>query len=126
MKLWTLDFGLWTQPTFAAGFEQIKSAEDIRRDEIARPGDGTVHMGFRREVHDVRDAVLFDNPQRGRLVTQINLLKNIFRMLGDRLQIFQSSRVSQAVEVDELGDFRIVNDVLDEIRADEARAAGNE
>jgi hypothetical protein len=46
-------------------------------------------------------------------------------MLGNLLQIFQPPGVSQAVEVDELRDLAVVNDVMDEIRADEARAAGD-
>ena len=83
-------------------------------------------MRFRREVHDVRDGVLLDNFERRRLVAQIHLLKNIFRMLGNLLQIFQPPGISQAVEVDELCDLRVVNDVLDEIGADKARAAGDE
>ena len=47
-------------------------------------------------------------------------------MLGNFFQIFQMPGVSQAVQIDELGDARIVNDVMNEIRADEARAAGDE
>ena len=83
-------------------------------------------MRFRREVHDVRDGVLLDDLQRRRLVAQIHFLKNVFRMLGNFLQILQAPGVSQAVEIDELRDARVVNDVMDEIRADEARAASNE
>ena len=48
-------------PESAARFEQIERADDVRGNEIARPGNGTVHMRFRREVHDVRDGVLFDD-----------------------------------------------------------------
>ena len=93
--------------------------------EIARPGDGTVHMRFRRQVHDVGDGVLLHDPQRRRLVAQIHLFKNVFRMLGNFFQIRQMARVSQAIQIDQLADARIVNDVMDEIRADEARAAGD-
>jgi hypothetical protein len=123
MKPWTLDFGLWTQPTFATGFEQIERADNVRLNEIAWPGDGTVHVRFRREVHDVRDGVFFHDPQRRRLVAQIRFLKNVFWMAGNFFQIRQMPGVSEAVEIDQFGDARIVNDVMDEIRADEASAA---
>src|ERR1035441_8487997 len=114
------------EPASAAGFEQIERAEDVGRDEIARPGDGTVHMRFRREVHDVRDGVVLHDLQRRRLVAQIHLCENVFWMRGNFLQILQAPGVSQAVEIDELCDARVVNDVMDKIRADEARAASNE
>ena len=74
----------------------------------------------------MRDGVLLDDLQRGRLVAQIHLCENVFWMGGNFLQILQAPGVSQAVEIDELRDARVVNDVMDEIRADEARAASNE
>ena len=50
----------------AAGFQQIERADDVGVDEIARPGDGAVHMRFRRQVHDMGDGVLLHDPQRRR------------------------------------------------------------
>ncbi len=91
-------------PTAAARLQQIERAIDVRGDEIARPGDGPVHVRFRREVHDVRDGVLLDHPQRFGLVAQIHLLKNVFRMARDILQIFQTPGVSETVQIDEPGD----------------------
>src|ERR1035437_9636555 len=112
-------------PKSTAGFEQIKRANDVRGDEIARPGDGTIHMRFRREVHDMRNAVLLDDTQRGGLVAQIHLLKNVFLMAGNFFEVRQMSGVSEAIEIDQLRDVRLINDVMDKIRADEARAAGD-
>ena len=89
----------------AAGFQQIESADDVRVDEIARPGDGTVHVRFRRQVHDVRDGVLLDDAQRGGLVAQIHFLENVFRMPGNFFQIGQMPGVSQAIQIDQLRDF---------------------
>ena len=74
----------------------------------------------------MRDAMLLHHAQGGRLVAQIHRLKNVFRMAGDRLQILPMAGVGEAVEIDELGDLRIVNDALNQIGADEARAAGDE
>src|ERR1035437_8681938 len=112
-------------PKSTTSLKQIKRADDVRGDEIARPGDGTIHMRFRRKVHDVRDAVLLDDAQRGNLVAQIHLLENVFLMAGNFFEVRQMSGVSEAVEIDQLRDVRLINDVMDKIRADEARAAGD-
>src|ERR1035437_2505069 len=112
-------------PKSTAGFEQIKRANDVRGDEIARPGDGTIHMRFRRKVHDVRNAVLLDDAQRGNLVAQIYLLENVFLMAGNFFEVRQMSGISEAVEIDQLRNARLVNDVMDQIRADKTRAAGD-
>ena len=47
-------------------------------------------------------------------------------MARNLFQIFQPPGVSQAVQVDELGDARVVNDVMNQVGADKARAAGDE
>ena len=108
--------GFWIcKPAGAAGFEQIKCADDIRVDEIARTGDGTVHVRFRREMHDVRDGVLFNDTPHGSFVAQVHFLKNIFRVFGNLFQIFKVPGVGEAIEIDEFGDLRAVNDVVNQI-----------
>ncbi len=52
--------------------------------------------------------------------------KMYFGMRGNFLQVFQPSRISQTVEVDELRDAPVVNNVVNQVGADEARAAGNQ
>ena len=113
-------------PKRPAGFEQIEGADDVGGDEITRPGDGTIHVRFRREVHDVRDGVLLNDPQCRSLVAQIHLLENEFRMTGRLFQIFLPPGVSQAIQVDKSFDLWTVNDVMDEIGADEAGAASDD
>ena len=81
-------------------------------------------MRFRREMHDVGDGVLFDDAHHGGLVAQVHLLKNIFRVFGNLFQIFRMPRVGEAIEIDKSFDLRTVNDVVDQVGADEARAAG--
>src|SRR5208282_2334001 len=44
----------------------------------------------------------------------------------NRFQIFQVPGISETIEIDEFGDLRTVNDVMDEIGADEAGTASNE
>ncbi len=46
-------------------------------------------------------------------------------MFGNGFKVRQMPGVSEAVEIDQLGDARIVNDMVNEIRADETRAAGD-
>ena len=83
-------------------------------------------MRFGGEMHDVGDGVLLDHAQGRNLVPQIHLLENILGMFGNVFEVGQMSGVGEAVEVDELGDSRIVHDVLDQVRADEASAARDE
>ena len=93
----------------ATGFEQVEGADDVGVNEIARAGDGPVHVRFRRQVHDVRDGVLFDNAHHGGLVAQVHLLKNVFRVFGNLFQIFQVSGISEAIEIDEFGAYGVVS-----------------
>src|SRR5437588_2962039 len=44
-------------------------------------------------------------------------------MLGDTFEIFKAACVGQAIEVDQFGDLRPANDMVDEIGADKASAA---
>ena len=115
-----------SRPRRAAGFEQMKRADDVRVDEIARPGDGTVHMRFGGEMQDVGDGVLFDDAPHGGLVAQINALENIFGMTRDRFDVGGVASVSEAVQVDQARDLRALDDLMDDVRADEAGAAGEQ
>ncbi len=83
-------------------------------------------MRLRRQVHDVGDGVPLHHLQRGALIAQIHLLKNIFRMPGNRFQVGEVPRIGQAIEVDQFEHPHIVDDMLDQVRADKARAAGDE
>jgi hypothetical protein len=76
-------------------------------------------------VHDVRDFVLLDDAQNGGFVAQIHFFKNVFGMARNFFQIFQMAGISKAIQIDQPRDFRPVNDVMDQVRADEARAAGD-
>jgi hypothetical protein len=77
-------------------------------------------------MHDVRDGVLFNDTPYGGFVAQVHFLKNVFWVLGNLFQIFQVPGISEAIEIDEFGDLRAVNDVVNQIRSDKARAAGDQ
>jgi hypothetical protein len=60
------------------------------------------------------------------LVAQVNLFEAILRMRAHRFEIGEVAGVGETVEVDESFDFGPVNDVLNEVGADEAGTAGDE
>ena len=121
MKFFAFKFSV---PEAAAGFQQVERAHDVGGDEIARPRDGPIHVRFRREMHDVRNGVFLDHLERCRLVPQVHFLQDVFWMTRDLFQVLQPARVSQAVQVDELRDPRIVNDMMNQVGANEACTAG--
>lgn len=83
-------------------------------------------MRLRRQMHHMRDGVLLHDAKHLGFVAQINLFKGVFGMLRHRFQIRQMPGIGQAVKVDQLGDLRPINDLLNKIRADEAGTAGDE
>ena len=71
-------------------------------------------------MHDVRDDVFLNDFDDGGLVAQIHFLKSVFRMAGNLGEVFEMTGVSQAIEIDESLHLRPVDDVLEDIRADES------
>ena len=63
--------------------------------------------------------------EHGALVAQVHLLEDILGVPGDAFEVLQPPGVGQAVEIDQLADLRPVNDVMDEIGADEAGPASD-
>ncbi len=114
------------QPTGAAGFQEIESADDVRLDKIAGTGDGTIHMRFGCQMHDVRDAMLLDNLKDCALLPQIRFLENILWMSIEASEVFQMSGIGQAIKVNKPGNLRFLKDVPNQVRADEAGAPGNQ
>ena len=126
VEFWIADFGFRIEPQLAAGFEQVEGADDVGADEIAGAGDGAIDMGFGGEMQHVADGVFFHDLHDGGFVAQINIFKSVFRMVRDARDVFQMTGVGQAIEVDEAFDLRAINDVMDQVRSDKARAAGDE
>ena len=80
-------------------------------------------MRFRCQMHHVSDCVLLDYAQDRRFIAQVHFLKDIFGTLRDPLQVGGMPGVSKAIQIYQPFDFRALNDVLDQIRADESCAA---
>ena len=102
-----------SQPIFTAGFEQVEGADDVGGDEIRRAADGTIYVRFRCEVENVRDFMFDEDSADGREITQVHFLKDVFRVVIDSGEIREVTRVGEAIEVDEPGYRRLVNDVAD-------------
>ena len=113
------------QPKVTARLQQVECANNIRLDKIAGASDRTVHMRFRREVQNMGDGVLLDHFQNRGFVAEIDFFEHVFRMAGDRFEVREMPGISQGVQVDQFFNLRAINDVLDQIRSDEACSASN-
>jgi hypothetical protein len=119
------DCGLRIEPETAAGFQKVEGADDVGLDEIAGAGDGAVNVGFGGEMQNMGDAVFLDQREDGGLVAKVGFFEGVFGMMGDAFEILQMARVRQAIQIDQTPDFRAVNDVMDEVGADETGAASD-
>jgi hypothetical protein len=117
---------LLAEPEKATGFEQVESANDVGLDEVAGAADRTVHVRFSRQMENVRDAVFLEDAENRRFIAQVHFFKGILGMLFDGLKVRKMAGVGQAIQIDQSLNFGPVNNVMNEIRADEARAAGDE
>ena len=109
-----------------AGFQQVEGADDVGGDEVGRTADGTVDVGFRREVEDVRDVVLADDADNLGLVAEVDLLEAVAGIGFQAADVGGMTGVGEAVEIDECRDPGLVDELADEVGADEAAAAGDE
>jgi hypothetical protein len=64
-----------------------------------------------------------DNLDNGWLISKINFLKDILWVLVHAMEVNEMTGVGEAIEVDHPLDFWPADDVVDQIRADEAGAA---
>ena len=60
------------------------------------------------------------------LVAQIDSFKDVLGVLRDRFEVNEVAGVGQAIEVDQGLDLWAVDEVLDDVRADESRPAGHQ
>ena len=112
------------KPGGAAGFEEVEGAVDVGGDEVAGAGDAAIDVGLCGEVHDVGDVMLADDAEDFVLVPQIDFFENVARMdVMNAGEVFEMAGIGEAVEIDEPGDLRPVDDVANEIGADESGAA---
>ena len=69
-------------------------------------------MRLSRQVHDMGDAVPLHDVEDAVLIPQVHLLEYILGMLCHTREVLEASGVGQTIEVDQLGDLRTINDVM--------------
>ena len=101
----------------------MEGPDDVGLDEIVRPGDGTIDMGFRRQVQHMGDGVPLHHGINGVFVPQVRLFENIFGMAVQPRQIFQMARIGQAIHIDQPLDLGLVNNMKDQVRSNKTGSA---
>ena len=74
-------------------------------------------------MQHMTDSVGLHHALHCRFVPQIDSLKDVLRMFFDARQINQVTSVGQAIQIDDALDFRPLDDMPNDIRANESSAA---
>src|SRR5881394_1528778 len=83
-------------------------------------------MALGREVQDVGDAMPRDHGVDSQLVAQVHLFEAILRMRRNSPQVGGIGGVGKAIEIHEHGELGAIDDLLNQVRADESAASGDE
>ena len=114
------------RPKLAAGFQQIEGAFDVGVHKGARPCDRAIHVALGRKMHHDFGLVAGKHgPQRGE-IAQVGPFKGVVGQAGHWVQAAQIGGVGQRVQVDELVLGVARHQEIEEVRADEAGAAGDQ
>lgn len=116
----------WTQSPVVAecGLEKVIGAEDVGVNEVFRTVDGSVHVALGGEVHDGIRRVFFKEAVDDGGIANIGLDKGVVRVIKAASKGGKVSRIGELVDIDDLmGGF--INDLTNEIGANEAGATGN-
>lgn len=82
-------------------------------------------MALRSQMHYMGDLVLLHHATNRGLVAQIHTLETVTRILLQPRKTFEMARVGEAVKIDQQLKPGAVDDMPDQIRADEASSAGD-
>jgi hypothetical protein len=110
---------------FARGFEQNEGADDVGFDEGRRVVNRTIHVRFRREVHDAVRLMIAKQRLHRFAVGDVGLHEPDARIAQRLRQIRRVSRISQLVENDEPRT-GLRQRTAHEVRADESGAPRND
>jgi hypothetical protein len=77
-------------------------------------------------MHHVRNAMALHDLQRGCLVPQVHLLENVFGVTAHLLEIGEMPGIGEAIEIYQTLDFGLIDNVMDQVGADESGATGDE
>jgi len=119
-----LGFTLQASPIAAHRIQQVKRADDVGLDEVARAVSGAVNMAFGREVDQGTGLVLCQQSGHQCTVANVALHENVAHITLQAGQGFGVACVGEFVEVDDML-LRTSQPVENEIGANETGAAGN-
>ena len=109
-------------PIIERCFKNPIGADDVCLDEIGRAIDGTVDVGLRRQVYDGVDSLLAEKTGDRRLVSNVEFLEPVVRMIDDRLQRGRIAGLGELVDVDD-PPAPIADEIAAHSRANEAGTA---
>ena len=114
-----------TAPIGSGGFQEMKCADDIGLDKLARAVNRTIYMRLSGKIDDGSRLVLREKFDDEGTVTNIASHKDVVRIALERSQILKVSRVGKLVEIDDGCRFRF-DPIENEVGADKAGAASDE
>ena len=113
-------------PVFAAGVHEHGRADDVRLQKQRRVGDRAIHMALGREVHDHVGVLLGKEAVDRLTVADVRLDKAEIRLPEQRRERGEIAGIGELVDAHEPVVRIALAQVKQEIRADEAGAAGYE
>jgi hypothetical protein len=105
------------------GVQQLKRADQVSLNELARPVDGTVHVALGGKMHHCVRSELSENLVNKSVVVNTSFDKEVIGGIGDAFQVAQISRVGQFVEVN--NSIAAGHPAQDEIRAYETGSSSD-
>ena len=111
-------------PVGAHGFKQAKCADDIGLNKLFGAVNGAVHMRLRGEVNDGANGVASEQFADQFVVGNIAVHKSVRGVRGKRVEIVWVAGVGERIKINH-GFIAVGEPILNEIAADEARAAGD-
>src|SRR3954468_24199812 len=123
VEAFAFEFG---SPRATARFEEIECSHDVCVNEITGSGDGTVNMRFGGQMHEVSNLMTLDNIREGCLVANVSSLKAILGMVRNGGEVFEMAGVGETIKIDESSNLWFVDDGVNDVGTNKARASGCE
>ena len=86
-------------PIGAGGLEQGIGAGDVGLDKRAGAVDGSIHVGFSRQMHHRIGLMVSKDPVKRCAVANIGLFKRIERAVGHAGDVLKTGRIGQRIEI---------------------------
>ena len=111
-------------PVGAHGFKQAKRADDIGLNKFLGAVNGSIHVGLGGKVNDGANGMASEQFADQFAVGNIAVHKSVRGVRGKRVEIVGVAGVGERVKINH-GFIAVGEPILNEITADEARAAGD-